>query len=120
LGDRNTRFFHISAKVRGCKNYIRQIIYNGNSLSSPAEIKEEAKTYFSNIYSKAYFSNIYFDPLIFRPMMGNEDFIQLGENQATWLEREVTIKEVHFAIFSSEGSKALGSNGFNFNFYKKF
>jgi hypothetical protein len=53
-------------------------------------------------------------------MMGNEDFIQLGENQATWLEREVTIEEVHFAIFSSEGSKALGSNGFNFNFCKKF
>jgi hypothetical protein len=52
--------------------------------------------------------------------MGNADFKKLSENQATWLERDVTIEEVHLTIFSSEGSKALGFDGFNFNFYKKF
>jgi len=52
--------------------------------------------------------------------MGNAGFIKLSENQAIWLERDVTIKEVHLAIFSSEDSKALGPDGFNFNFYKKF
>jgi len=52
--------------------------------------------------------------------MGNTDFMKLNENQAAWLEREVIIEEVHLAIFSSEGSKASGPDGFNFNFYKKF
>jgi hypothetical protein len=52
--------------------------------------------------------------------MGNAGFMKLNENQTTWLERDVTIEEVHLAIFSSEGSKALGLDGFNFNFYKKF
>ncbi|XP_073260583.1 uncharacterized protein [Populus alba] len=111
LGDRNTRFFHISAKVRGCKNYIRQLTYNEKILSSPNEIKEGAKAYFSNIYSES---------LTTRPTMGSADFMKLSENQAAWLEREVTIEEVHLAIFSSEGSKAPGPDGFNFNFYKKF
>jgi hypothetical protein len=52
--------------------------------------------------------------------MGSVDFMKLSENQAAWLEREVTIEEVHLAIFNSEGSKAPGPDGFNFNFYKKF
>jgi hypothetical protein len=99
LGDRNTRFFHISIKVTGCKNYIRQIIYNRKILSSPTEIKEGAKAYFSNIYSKS---------LTPRPTMGNADFKKLNENQVAWLERDVTIEEVHLAIFSNEGSKAPG------------
>jgi hypothetical protein len=73
LGDKNTCFFHISAKVRGCKNYIRQIIYNGKILSSPTKIKEGAKAYFSNIYSES---------LTSRPTMGNADFKKLSENQA--------------------------------------
>jgi hypothetical protein len=38
--------------------------------------------------------------------MGNAGFMKLNENQTTWLERDVTIEEVHLAIFSSEGSKA--------------
>ena len=111
LGDRNTRFFHISAKVRGCKNYIRQLTYNGKILSSPNDLKEGAKAYFSNIYSES---------LATRPTMGSADFMKLSENQAAWLEREITIEEVQLAIFSSEGSKAPGPDGFNFNFYKKF
>jgi hypothetical protein len=52
--------------------------------------------------------------------MGSADFMKLSENQAAWLEREVTIEEVHLAIFSSEGFKAPGPDGFNINFYKKF
>jgi len=52
--------------------------------------------------------------------MGNVGFMKLSENHATWLERDVTIEEVHLAIFSSEGSKALSPDGFNFKFYKKF
>jgi len=66
-------------------------------ITSRAKIKEGAKSYFSNIYS---------NPLISRPTMGNAGFMKLSENQATWLERDVTIEEVHLAIFSSEGSKA--------------
>jgi hypothetical protein len=52
--------------------------------------------------------------------MGNAEFKKLSENQAAWLERDVTIEEVHLAIFSSEDSKAPRPDGFNFNFYKKF
>ena len=111
VGGHKHSFLPISVKVRGCKNYIRQIIYIRKILSSPTKIKEGAKECFSNIYSES---------LTPRPTMGNVGFKKLSENHVAWLERDVTIEEVHLAIFSNESSKAPGPDNFNFNFYKKF
>jgi hypothetical protein len=97
--------------LQSCIQKLEDQVESGNNLTGSAEIKEGPKAFFSNLYTNY---------LISRPNLGNEGFMKLDENQVTWLEREVTIKEVHYAIFSSDGSKAPGLDGFNFKLYMQF
>lgn len=48
-GDRNTSFFHASAKSRGVINRISKILSNGNWVEDPKQIQLLAIAYFSSV-----------------------------------------------------------------------
>ena len=45
-GDRNTKFFHLSALSRRCGNFIDKFVVQGNVIDNPRDIKEAISKYF--------------------------------------------------------------------------
>jgi hypothetical protein len=110
MGDKNTRFFHISASLRKGRNYISKIDHNGSHLVSPNDIKEGAVNFFSSLFRK---------PTCKRIEMGGSGFSKISEAKSIWLERPPSMEEVKQAVWDCDGSKAPGPDGFTFSFYKK-
>lgn len=54
LGDKNTKFFQISANNRFRKNLIGSIRINGSLVESPTIIKQAAKNHFFNIFKESH------------------------------------------------------------------
>jgi len=51
LGDRNTRFFHLSATTRQKKNQIFSLDVEGTTLTKPCDVKIAVFNFFSKLYS---------------------------------------------------------------------
>jgi hypothetical protein len=52
LGDRNTRFFHLSATTRHKRNQIFSLDVDGTTLTKPSDVKIAVFDFFSKLYSK--------------------------------------------------------------------
>ena len=52
LGDRNTKFFHLAAKVRTSRDYITKITHDGITHNTPQGIKNVVVSFFSMLFSK--------------------------------------------------------------------
>lgn len=65
-----------------------------------------------------YFKDIYVDSGLRRPMPDGLIFKQLDEFPRHWLERPILEEEVRSIIWSFEGDKAFGPDGFMMAFYK--
>jgi len=59
-----------------------------------------------------FFSKIFDDKESPQAVMGSTGFKSITPELFAWLEQEVTLKEIKQAIWSCDGSKALGSDGF--------
>lgn len=62
-GDKNTRFFHLAAKIRGAKNRIDKVEFKGNTLENHAQIKSAAVEFFFASFTP---SPAQLDPLLFQ------------------------------------------------------
>jgi len=96
MGDKNTRFFHISASLRKGRNNISKIDHNGSHLVSPNDIKEGAVNFFSSLFRK---------PTCKRIEMGGSGFSKILEAKSIWLERPPLMEEVKQAVWDCDGSK---------------
>ncbi|KAJ4847049.1 hypothetical protein Tsubulata_017084 [Turnera subulata] len=99
LGDRNTRFFHITACHKGRKKGIHSVI-----------VKAEASKFFASLYD---------EPYECRPKVGALPFNSIPLKVAEGLERPITLEEVKGAVWACDSSKAPGPDGYNFAFYKR-
>nr|CCA65974.1 hypothetical protein [Beta vulgaris subsp. vulgaris] len=108
-GDRNTKFFHMVASNKKRRNFIASIKVNGRRIEKPNQIKEEAVTFFKEIFTEEFTE---------RPTLEGLQFNQLSQNQADSLIQPFSDEEIDYAVNSCASDKAPGPDGFNFKFIK--
>ncbi|PNX95639.1 cysteine-rich receptor-like protein kinase, partial [Trifolium pratense] len=107
--DSNTRYFHACIKGRRRRNQI-VFLKKGNSLiQGVAEIKEEVKDHFSRHFTEEWSS---------RPFLQGIDFDTLSADDNALLLEPFEEEEVKETIWSCDGSKSPGTDGFNLIFFK--
>ncbi|KAK8643976.1 hypothetical protein V6N13_013253 [Hibiscus sabdariffa] len=107
----NTRYFHLIASARKNSNFIGSIKVGDVVLSNPGDIKKEIDVHFKKIYNT---SNTI-------PIASFDcELSKLRASDAVNLEKPFTEEEIWSALSNIGSSKALGPNGFNMGFLKKF
>ncbi|KAE8734549.1 Citrate synthase 3, peroxisomal [Hibiscus syriacus] len=110
-GDRNTSFFHMFESTRRNCNLISSLMVNGAVLDDPDSFKLAVQSHFKEAFNVKSTLAVHQLRLPFKKL-------QLEE--ASMLEFKFTEQENFQALRNSDGNRAPGPNGFNFNFLKKF
>lgn len=92
------------------KNLIPGLNINGSWIEDPSAVKAEIQSFFIKKFS---------EPLVDRPSFTSKKFKILSTTQVADLEQTFSMDELKQAIWSCEGSKAPGPDGFTMNFVKK-
>lgn len=115
VGDRNTRYFHNSAKVRNQRNNINSIIDNqGVVRRGNNQIGEVAIDYFTDLFR----SQPVNEALLTDIFQGFQKRVTDEINKE--LIREVSDDEIYKAVFSIGPHRAPGPDGFTGIFYHQF
>jgi len=110
-GDKNTKFFHASIKVRQNRNFICHLYTDtGSCVSDMYQLRNLAPEYFSKIFNQSSYLNV-FPKLVVRK--------HLTADAQNWLIREVTREGIMAALFQMNPEKAPGPDGFNLAFYQR-
>lgn len=110
-GDCNTRFFHREANGRKNKNHIDLLILdNGVSKRDSKEIEEEIMKSFSNLLSPEVSVKPFLEGIDWNPILPRED---------EELVKPSSLEEIKTAVFSCEGGKSHGADGFSMAFLQK-
>lgn len=109
-GDRNTKFFHTMASIRKRKNNFSSLLSKYANLVSPADIKNEAVSYFKSLFKEDHHN---------RPTLNDLEFKKLFPWQAEKLIEPVSRDEIDSAVSSCDSQKSPGPDGFNFLFVKQ-
>ena len=113
-GDQNTSFFHGMVAAKQNKNTIKGLTdAEGNRLTSPTQISEEAVGYFEKLIGTVD-ENVEgcLEEIL------EELFPRLPEEASTELIRPITSEEIKQSMFSIDGEKAPGPDGFTSHFFK--
>ncbi|KAI9074584.1 hypothetical protein K1719_043425 [Acacia pycnantha] len=101
LGDRNTSFYHLKALMRRKHNHVSQLkLSDGSWLSNEDQLSNFARQFFSNLYSLE-------DPN-FTPLSLHGAFSKLKNHHLLWMERSLTIDEIHHSLFEMKPLKSPG------------
>ncbi|GAU21274.1 hypothetical protein TSUD_286840 [Trifolium subterraneum] len=106
-GDSNTSFFHAAIKGRRRSNRIVKLKKGNVWLQGVDEIKQEAKEHVSQQFSEEWPS---------RPCLQGIDFNMLSVDDNAYLLEAFSEEEVRETIWSCDGNKSSGPDGFNINF----
>jgi len=109
-GDRNTKFFHLKAKMRQQRNRIDRIWAQGEEITEISRVKEVIISYFKELYRRQECTR--FD-------IASLEMNQLTQDQKEELEKPVTRQEINTALASCDPSKAPGYDGYNLKCIKK-
>jgi hypothetical protein len=108
-GDSNTRYFHASIKGRRHRNQITMQKRGNDWIEGVDAVKKEAKDHFSKHFLEDWKS---------RPFLQGLNFNSLSAEDNDLLLAPFAEEEVRDTIWSCDGNKSPGPDGFNFNFYK--
>ncbi|GAU46303.1 hypothetical protein TSUD_283280 [Trifolium subterraneum] len=108
-GDSNTRFFHASIKGRRRRNRIVKLKKGNEWIQGVTEIKNVTKDHFAKHFSEEWPN---------RPFLQGIDFHTLSDADNAFLVEPFNEEEVRETIWSCDGNKSPGPDGFNFNFMK--
>ena len=78
-------------------------------MSDPDEIRKIVLEYYSKVFNEDQFT---------RPSLVNIKFLKLSSIEAQQFKVPFTLDEVKSVVWSCDGAKAPGPDGFNFNFFK--
>ncbi|KAK4258521.1 hypothetical protein QN277_004963 [Acacia crassicarpa] len=111
-GDRNTRFYHLSSKMKCRRNRI-VALKNGTGgwIDSEEELKSLVVDFFKGLFTDDTGSSA--------AIVSNSSFPRLDESSLKNLDKIPTDEEIRTAIFSMGNFKAPGNDGFPPVFYKK-
>lgn len=82
---------------------------NGNWIEDPTSVKQNIFDHFRNQFS---------EPKLVRPRFESSKFKSISDTQAAALECLFTEDEIHQAVWSFQGLKAPGPDGYSINFLK--
>jgi exonuclease III len=108
-GDSNTRYFHSNIKGRRRRNHIAMLKKEEEWVEGADDIKSIVLDHFSKHFKEDW-SN--------RPYLQGIDFNSLSSEDNELLLAPFSEEEVKDVIFSCDGNKSPGPDGFNINFYK--
>lgn len=108
-GDKNSHFFHKSMKERYIRNAISVLEGVNGKVERVDEIKIEIKNHIVSFF-KEKFSN--------RPTPEGIPINSLYAKDRLFLESKFTEEEVREAIWSSDGDKSAGPDGYSLYFFK--
>ncbi|GAU30605.1 hypothetical protein TSUD_62250 [Trifolium subterraneum] len=108
-GDSNTRYFHASIKGRRRRNNVVKIKKGTEWLQGVAAIKSEAIDHYSKLFSEEWLQ---------RPFLQGINFKTLSADDNAFLLEPFAEDEVRETIWSCDGNKSPGPDGFNINFLK--
>ncbi|PNY11621.1 cysteine-rich receptor-like protein kinase, partial [Trifolium pratense] len=108
-GDSNTRFFHLSLKNRRRRNQLLVLKKGDDWIQGVDNIKMQAKNHFSRNFIEDCHN---------RPFVNGINFQKLSIEDNDLLLLPFSEEEVREVIWSCDGNKSPGPDGFNFNFLK--
>ncbi|XP_058733926.1 uncharacterized protein LOC131605606 [Vicia villosa] len=106
-GDNNIKFFHRTMKERNW-NHIGSINSNGGLVSSVAEVKEAVKVHFEDKFK---------EDCLNRPKLDGVHVSSLSWEDSCSLETPFLEAEIREAVWSCDGTKSPGPDGFSFLFH---
>ncbi|XP_039005300.1 uncharacterized protein LOC120132647 [Hibiscus syriacus] len=106
-GDKNTRFFHHSAIVRGRKNGIKSLRMGNEVIENPTLIRDLVVEFFNGLFTQS--NSLEAEEL-------NLEFLKLSKGQSLALEKPFSEEEVWGEIANSDINKAPSSDGLNLGF----
>ncbi|KAA3468586.1 reverse transcriptase [Gossypium australe] len=113
FGDRNTAYFHKCATTRKRANFINKLsLDDGREITDDLSLKEEAKTYFENLFSSKGVAN----PS--KVLEGIKRSISYEMNEG--LQSPFREEEVRTALNGMGPTKAPGLDGFPALFFQKY
>ncbi|GKC34971.1 RNA-directed DNA polymerase, eukaryota, reverse transcriptase zinc-binding domain protein [Tanacetum coccineum] len=110
-GDKNSKFFHAVIKGRIHRNRIDVVCDEKNVTFKGLEVAEQFVKHFQSFLGKS--SNV--EPIILNTLNVKKVFVE----DATFMIRQVTDKEIKEALFDICDNKSPGPDGFTSKFYKK-
>ncbi|GMJ13795.1 hypothetical protein HRI_005048700 [Hibiscus trionum] len=110
-GNKNTKFFHITASIRRSRNLIPSVKVGNKLVENPGSIAKAFVDYFSENFNKKY--------TIPMKEFGCK-LRKLNKDSANFLESKFSVEEVSAVIKSADGNRAPGPDGFNLDFFKVF
>ncbi|MCH91947.1 LINE-1 reverse transcriptase like, partial [Trifolium medium] len=108
-GDSNSRFFHANIKGRRRRNQLGVLKKGQEWIQGVESIKKEVKDHFANFFSEEWDN---------RPFLNGISFNSISAADNAILTEPFTEEEVKEIIWSCDGNKSPGPDGFNFNFLK--
>jgi exonuclease III len=108
-GDSNSKFFHESIKNRRRRNQLVALKDGDSWVQGVAEVKSYVKNYFENNFKENWEH---------RPNLNGIAFNTLSEEDNLSLMAPFSVDEVREVIWSCDGNKCPGPDGYNFNFLK--
>lgn len=111
-GDENSKLFHAAIKYRERKNNIRGMNINSIRTDDPSKIKKYVFDFFKEKFSSQRKKG--------GPRVSSDKSAKVSREEAEFLERPFSEKEIWMAVKDCGGNKAPGPDGFTFAFIKRF
>lgn len=111
-GDRNTKFFHASVKVKHAKSNISSIYDEAGTLHTSPEDVEKA---FLSYYTALFGNETNFEPQL--DLLANISLPRVTADEAALLVLRVTNDEIKKTLFSMNKNSSGGPDGFNVKFF---
>jgi hypothetical protein len=108
-GDKCMKFFHLMTNSNKRYNTIDSLLINGSLSSNLAVIRDHAVNFYESMFAES---------MPWRPRLDDLDFESLSAGEASFLEAPFLEKEVKDVIFSMNGNKTPGSDGFSLAFFQ--
>ncbi|GJU57971.1 RNA-directed DNA polymerase, eukaryota [Tanacetum coccineum] len=110
-GDENSKYFHGIINKKRSQLAIRGVLVEGEWIEDPPKVKNEFLNHFSNRFSMPTGLNISLESHMFN---------QIAFDQNAELESDVTYEEIKRVVWECGTNKALGPDGFTFEFIRKY
>ncbi|KAK1360352.1 hypothetical protein POM88_044826 [Heracleum sosnowskyi] len=104
-GDRNSKFFHQVIQKRRKRNAINNLVWCNKRISNPNALKEAFYQHFKDFFEEKESLSLF--------KLGNLVDRLISEREQEWLEREISMEDIEFALSLSANEKAPGPDGFN-------
>ena len=116
MGEKPSKVFLNLENKNFVSKHIRELKVDNKTIQEPAEILEEMRKFYENLYHKR--ESIDIQNTSLRNI--KEKMPKLNGNDRETLENEITIEELGFIIKKSKNNKSPGPDGFTNEFYKIF